>query len=130
RSLNQSGQELAKLIRDTHIGGLLSGKSGRTHFHVGEEAAGLEPLREVVRDYAVQCEWLYPTHVHRTKQLLGEAIQLANEGAFVDMDVVEENIAKWLPVYLENGGPLDKLTISSDMDSSTPEIFYRQFCEL
>ena len=130
RSLNQSSQELAKLIRDTHVGGLLSGKSGRTHFHVGEEDARLEPLREVVSDYAVQCDWLYPTHVHRTKELLLEAIELANEGAFVDMDTVEENIAEWLPVYIDNAGPLDKLTISSDMDSSTPAIFYEQFCGL
>jgi beta-aspartyl-dipeptidase (metallo-type) len=35
RGLNQSPQELAKLIRDTHVGVLLSGKSGRTNFHVG-----------------------------------------------------------------------------------------------
>ena len=130
RGLNQSPQELAKLIRDTHVGGLLSGKSGRTHFHVGEESTRLAPLREVVADYQVQCDWLYPTHVHRSKELLVEAIQLANEGAFVDMDVVEENIADWLPVYIDNGGPLDKLTISSDMDSSTPDIFFTQFCEL
>jgi len=130
RSLNQSSQELAKLIRDTHIGGLLSGKSGRTHFHVGEEAARLKPLREAVTDYAVQCDWLYPTHVHRSEELLNEAIELALEGAFVDMDVVEENLAEWLPRYIDNGGPLEKLTISSDMDSSTPEIFFKQFCEL
>jgi len=130
RSLNQSGQELAKLIRDTHVGGLLSGKSGRTHFHVGEEDTRLEPLREVISTYHVKCDWLYPTHVHRSAELLTEAIDLANEGAFVDMDAVEENIAKWLPFYIDNGGPLDKLTVSSDMDSSTPDIFYKQFCEL
>jgi beta-aspartyl-dipeptidase (metallo-type) len=130
RSLNQSSQELAKLIRDTHVGGLLSGKSGRTHFHVGEEKTRLAPLRDVITNYEVQCDWLYPTHVHRTAELLREAIELANSGAFVDMDVVEENIAEWLPFYIDNGGPLEQLTISSDMDSSTPEIFYRQFCEL
>lgn len=130
RSLNQSTQELAKLIRDTHVGGLLTGKSGRTHFHVGEEKTRLAPLREAVTDFHVKCDWLYPTHIHRTPDLLAEAIELANEGSFVDMDTVEENIAEWLPRYIDGGGPLDKLTISSDMDSSTPALFFQQLCEL
>ena len=46
------------------------------------------------------------------------------------MDVVEENIPEWLDFYLENDGPLGRLTISSDMNSSTPAIFYEQFCKL
>ena len=130
RGLNQSSQELAKLVRDTHVGGLLSGKSGRTHFHTGDEPTRLEPLREIVEDYQVKCEWLYPTHVQRSPELLREAIDFANEGAFLDWDCVEQDVHKWLPFYLDNGGPLEKLTISSDMDSSTPEIFYQQFCGL
>ena len=130
RGLNQSAQELAKLVRDTHVGGLLSGKAGRTHFHTGEEESRLQPLRDIVEDYAVQCDWLYPTHVQRSPELMLEAIDLANEGAYLDMDVVEEDVAKWFRFYLENGGPPEKLTISSDMDSSTPAIFYEQFCGL
>ena len=130
RGLNQSAQELAKLVRDTHIGGLLSGKAGRTHFHVGEESTRLQPLRDIVEQYNVQCEWLYPTHVQRSRELMREAIDLANEGAFLDIDVVEQDVHKWLRFYLDNGGPIEKLTISSDMDSATPDIFYEQFCGL
>jgi beta-aspartyl-dipeptidase (metallo-type) len=126
RSLNQSSQELATLVRDTHIGGLLSGKAGLTHFHVGEESTRLQPLRELIEDFHVKAEWLYPTHVQRNEQLLREAIELANEGAAVDFDVVNEDLAKWLRFYLENGGPLERLTISSDADSSTPDIFTEQ----
>jgi beta-aspartyl-dipeptidase (metallo-type) len=130
RGLNQSAQELATLVRDTHVGGLLSGKAGRTHFHTGEEPTRLKPLRDIVEDFNVKCDWLYPTHVQRSPELLREAIDLANEGAYLDMDVVEEDIHEWLPFYLENGGPPEKLTFSSDMDSSTPALFYEQFCGL
>jgi beta-aspartyl-dipeptidase (metallo-type) len=130
RGLNQSAQELAKLVRDTHVGGLLSGKAGITHFHVGEEEVRLEPLREVVEQFQVKPEWLYPTHVQRNEKLLHEAIDLANAGAQVDFDVVNEDLAKWLRFYIENGGPLDRLTVSSDADSSTPDILYEQFCGL
>jgi beta-aspartyl-dipeptidase (metallo-type) len=130
RGLNQSGQELAKLVRDTHVGGLLSGKAGVTHFHVGEEETRLEPLREIIEQFQVKPEWLYPTHVQRNARLLREAIDLANAGAHVDFDVVNEDVARWLESYIENGGPLDRLTISSDTDSSTPDLYYEQLCGL
>jgi beta-aspartyl-dipeptidase (metallo-type) len=130
RGLNQSSQELAKLVRDTHVGGLLSGKAGVTHLHVGEEETRLDPLREIIATFQVKPEWLYPTHVQRNSRLLREAIDLANAGAHVDMDVVNKDLAKWLDYYIENGGPLDRLTVSSDTDSSTPDLYYEQLCGL
>src|SRR3954454_7541850 len=36
RSLAPKATDLAQLVFDCHVGGLLSGKSGITHFHVGE----------------------------------------------------------------------------------------------
>ena len=126
RGLNQSGQELAKLVRDVHVGGLLSGKAGVTHFHVGEEDTRLEPLREIIDDFQVKPEWLYPTHIQRNEKLLREAIDLANAGAHVDFDVVNEDAARWLRFYLDNGGPIERLTLSSDADSSTPDVFFDQ----
>ena len=130
RGLHPTAHDLSRLIRDTHIGGLLTGKAGLTHFHVGEEPGRLQPLRDVVERHAVQCEWLYPTHVQRSEALLSEAIELAGAGAFVDFDAVNEDVARWVSFYLRNGGPPEQLTISSDMDSSTPAVFYEQFCGL
>lgn len=127
RGLNQSAQELAKLVRDTHVGGLLSGKAGVTHFHVGEEKTRLEPLRDIIERYEVKCEWLYPTHIQRSEALMREAIELALAGAHVDIDSVEEDVAEQVESYIENGGPMDKLTVSSDMDSSTPLVYAQQF---
>ena len=54
-------------------------------------------------------EWVYPTHVGRNEKLLREAIDLANEGAFVDLDVTEQDVAERLRFYIEEGGPMDKL---------------------
>ena len=130
RGLNQSAQELAKLVRDTHVGGLLSGKAGVTHLHVGEEETRLEPLRDIIENFQIKPEWLYPTHVQRNAKLLREAIDLANAGAHVDFDVVNEDLAKWLDFFVDNGGPLDRLTISSDTDSTTPDIYWEQLCGL
>src|SRR3954471_9959489 len=44
RSTAPTLPELDRLVRDAYAGGLLSGKCGVTHFHVGEEAEGLSQL--------------------------------------------------------------------------------------
>ena len=120
RGLNQSAQELAKLVRDTYVGGLLSGKAGVTHFHVGEEDTRLQPLRDIVEQFHVKTEWLYPTHVQRNARLLDEAIALAHEGATCDFDVAGEDLPRWYEYWVEHGGPRDRLTASSDADSRRP----------
>ena len=130
RGLNQSAQELAKVVRDTHVGGLLSGKAGMTHFHVGEEETRLQPLRDIIEQFQVKPEWLYPTHVQRNERLLDEAIALAKQGATLDMDVADQDLAHWFRYYVDHGGPLDRLTVSSDADSSTPDILFAQLCGL
>jgi beta-aspartyl-dipeptidase (metallo-type) len=126
RSLRPSAPALAALVRDTHVGGLLSGKAGLTHFHVGEEDSRLAPLRELIDDFAIKPEWLYPTHIERSAELMNEAIDLARRGAHVDIDVVEQDLARWARYYVEHGGPLEQLTVSSDADSSTPDILFAQ----
>ena len=127
RGLNQSAQELAKVVRDTHVGGLLSGKAGISHFHVGEEDTRLQPLRDLIEQFQVRPEWLYPTHCQRNATLLREAVELANAGSSVDFDVVEQDAAKWVKLYLDEGGPIERLTLSSDADSATPDIYFEQF---
>jgi beta-aspartyl-dipeptidase (metallo-type) len=84
----------------------------------------------LLTDYSIKPDWLYPTHIERTPELIAEAIGLAREGSFVDLDVVEQKLAKDVRAYLEGGGPADKLTISSDADSSTPDILFDQLCGL
>ena len=130
RSLQTSIDELARHVLDTHIGGLLSGKAGITHFHVGSGAKRLEPLRQILNDHEIKAEWLYPTHISRSPELMAEAIGLAREGAYVDLDTVQQELAKDVKFYLDNGGPADRLTVSSDADSGTPDILFDQLCGL
>jgi beta-aspartyl-dipeptidase (metallo-type) len=130
RSIDNVPHELAKLVRDTHVGGLLSGKCGLTHLHVGEDETRLSPLRDIIEQFKVAPQWLYPTHVQRNELLLREAIDLANAGVQVDFDTVNEDLAKWLRFYIDNGGPLEQLTVSSDAGSGTSATFYEQICGL
>ena len=120
RSTDHVPHELARLVIDTHNGGMLSRKSGVTHFHVGDCDERLQPLRNLIDNFPVKPEWLYPTHINRTPKLMKEAIELTKQGSFVDIDTTEEDLPKQLRFYLDNGGLADKLTISTDASITSP----------
>jgi beta-aspartyl-dipeptidase (metallo-type) len=118
--------ELARLVTDAHVGGMLSQKAGVTHFHVGDGEKRLESIRWLLENTEIQPDWLYVTHVERNEALLKEAIEIAHKGVFVDFDVIEKELAKWLRFYLDNDGDPAHLTISSDASSSRPHTLYEQ----
>jgi beta-aspartyl-dipeptidase (metallo-type) len=118
--------ELARLVSDVYVGGMLSRKSGVTHFHVGDHAQRLAPLRALIENYAVEPEWLYPTHVGRNRALLREAAAFTRMGAFVDIDTMEEDLPQQLSLFLDDNGDLGRLTASSDAAISSPRTLYAQ----
>jgi beta-aspartyl-dipeptidase (metallo-type) len=126
RSSAPTSAELAKLVKASYVGGTLTGKGGVTHFHVGEESSRLAPLRTLLDEYGAQPEWLYPTHVNRTEELVREAVEMSSRGVTVDMDTVDMKLAKWLPCFLDNGGDPDRLTISSDAAVNSPASIWRE----
>jgi len=129
RSTEPSTAELSRLVRDAYVGGLLSGKAGITHFHVGEEPARLAQLRALIDDYAIDPAWLYPTHVERNEGLMQEAIDLSKRGVTIDVDVVEKDLAKWLRFFLDGGGDPKHFTASSDASITGPAALLDQVRE-
>lgn len=114
RSLEPTVHELARLVSDAILGGMVGGKAGVTHFHTGPGRAYLRILHKLLEEHEIPAKYLYPTHINRSKELLDDAIALANRGAFVDIDTTEEGLGKWLIYYMGKGGPRTHLTISSD----------------
>lgn len=126
RSSAPRPEELARLARDADVGGMLSGKAGLTHVHVGEGRERLRLLRAAVEEFGTPPGCLYPTHVERSEALMEEAIALSRAGSFVDVDTVEEDLHRWLRFYLENGGDAARLTVSSDASISSPRTLFEQ----
>jgi beta-aspartyl-dipeptidase (metallo-type) len=126
RSTEPSPQELARIVSEANNAGMMSNKCGRTHFHVGSKENRLELLLGLSKEFNVSPEWFYPTHINRTEELIKQAIELAKQGAFVDIDVVDEDLSKQLKTYFDNQGPADKLTISSDASKTGPHNLYSQ----
>jgi beta-aspartyl-dipeptidase (metallo-type) len=106
--------ELGRMVSQAITGGMISGKAGVTHFHIGPGKKRLALLRELLEQHEIPPQYIYPTHVTRTDELLLEAIDLAQRGCFVDTDVIEDDLSRWLTIYREHGGPLSQLTISTD----------------
>ncbi len=126
RGMDPPTSEIARVATDCYIGGRLAKKAGLTHFHVGESDDRLQPLRDLLDEHNVEPCWLYPTHVQRSEKLMREAIDLAKKGMPADVDTGEEDLGKWLRFWLENGGPMELLTASTDAGDFTPRTLYEQ----
>jgi beta-aspartyl-dipeptidase (metallo-type) len=126
RSTEPDFHELAHLVHDAYVGGMLSKKAGRTHFHVGRGPRRLQQLRDLIEKDDVSPEWLYPTHISRSEELMLEAVELAGRGSFVDIDVVNEDLPQWLRFYKGNRGDMTKLTVSSDSSVTSPQNLFNQ----
>jgi beta-aspartyl-dipeptidase (metallo-type) len=126
RAMDPHADELARVMVDAHNGGMLAKKAGLTHFHVGERKERLALLRKLCEEFAIEPAWLYPTHVQRSEELLREAVELAGRGAAVDIDVVDDDLPRWLALYLELGGDLSRLTVSTDASGTRPGHLWEQ----
>jgi beta-aspartyl-dipeptidase (metallo-type) len=126
RASEPTAQELARLVHDVHVGGMLSNKSGVTHIHVGEKESGLKLLHELVEKHNVEGEWLYATHISRSEKLMLEAIELAKNGSFVDIDTVDDSLGGCIKFYMEHTGWEEKLTVSSDASITSPHNLFNQ----
>lgn len=120
RSFQPTIEALAELVSHSHVGGLLSGKAGITHFHVGPYSTRLAPLHRLLDEYPIAPQAIYATHITRSPELLADAVALAAKGATVDM-TAGTTTAESVRDYIDLGGDLMRLTLSSDANGSLPE---------
>ena len=127
RSSQPTLEELLRIAADAHVGGLMSGKAGIVHLHVGDGEAGLELVRQALDRSELPPAVFNPTHVNRKRRLFDEAMALAERGVTVDVTAfpVEEGEDAWpaevaLVRYLDAGLPADRITVSSDGGGCLP----------
>jgi beta-aspartyl-dipeptidase (metallo-type) len=127
RSSQPSFQDIAHLASEAHVAGLMTGKAGIVHFHVGDGQRGLSLIREVLDTTELPARVFYPTHVNRRKALFEEAVALTHLGSTIDVTAfpVEEGEDAWsaedaLERYLDAGADRTRVTISSDGGGCLP----------
>ena len=127
RSSQPTLDELLRVASDAHVAGLITGKAGIVHLHLGDGARGLELVNEALRKSELPARVFNPTHINRRKGLFDEALDLAQIGSTVDITAfpVAEDEDAWaadvaLMRYLDSGAPAGRITISSDGGGCLP----------
>jgi beta-aspartyl-dipeptidase (metallo-type) len=155
RSSHPTVEELRKLISEVRVAGILSGKAGVVHVHMGNEKPGLRPLLEAIDGTDIPIEQLAPTHLNRNRDLLAQSVEFGKAGGYVDVttsvspelgmrsSVKASEAVKYL---VKEGVPVDRITMSSDgngslpvfdergnlvkLDIARPQTLYREFVDL
>jgi beta-aspartyl-dipeptidase (metallo-type) len=127
RSSQPTLDELLRLASEAHLGGMMSGKAGIVHLHMGDGARGLELVRQALATSEIPARVFHPTHVNRRKALFEEAIDLARRGCTVDISAFPVSLEEdaWsaddaLARFLASDAPRRHVTVSSDGGGCLP----------
>jgi beta-aspartyl-dipeptidase (metallo-type) len=119
RSSQPTLDELLRVASDVYVAGMLSGKAGVLHCHMGSGERGFQLLEQALDTAEIPARVYHPTHINRERWLFDAAKQLVKRGVTVDLTAFPEDgetlmaadaIAEWRA----QGHPMDQLTCSSD----------------
>ena len=126
RSSQPTFEEFVRVVADTRLGGVLSGKAGVVNVHLGDGPRCMDLIERVVEETEVPASQILPTHINRNEKLFCEAIEYAKKGGNVDFTGIifiygilyfSEGIISflfegtWLLNGLINHGELDRLLL-------------------
>lgn len=127
RSSQPTLEELLRIASECHVAGLMTGKAGILHLHLGDGERGLALVREALKVSELPARVFNPTHVNRRRALFAEALDLAQQGCTIDITAfpvaADEDAyaaAEALERYLAAGAPAERVTISSDAGGCLP----------
>jgi beta-aspartyl-dipeptidase (metallo-type) len=129
RSSQPTFEEIARLAAECRVGGMLGGKAGVLHLHLGDGPRRLEMLFRLIKETEIPPTQVIPTHVNRNRQLLEEALEFVLSGGYMDItagipveprDKTSVSLEKALQHCLKKQIPLERITVSSDSNGSIP----------
>jgi beta-aspartyl-dipeptidase (metallo-type) len=127
RSSQPTLNELLRVASDAHVAGLISGKAGILHIHLGDGRRGLELVSQALHDTELPPRVFNPTHVNRRKSLFDEALAMSRLGVTIDITAfpVGDTEDAWradvaLEMFLDSDAPRHNVTVSSDGGGCLP----------
>ena len=128
RSSQPAFDEIARLAAECRVGGLLGGKAGVLHLHLGDGQRRLEYLFRLVRDTEIPVTQVIPTHISRNPGLFEDGLAWAAAGGSVDITVGPDPVPPdpevpfedCLARFREKGLPFTRIMASSDSNGSMP----------
>lgn len=130
RSAQPSKEDIKKLAAEARVGGMLSGKAGVLHLHVGNGHSMLKMLFEILEESEIPITQFTPTHLNRNKDLLEESITFAKMGGMIDFTSSTRpespssktiKASRAVMYCLEKGVSISNISMSSDGNGSLPK---------
>jgi beta-aspartyl-dipeptidase (metallo-type) len=124
RSSHPDKTELTKIACEAHLGGMLSGKAGVTHIHIGDGRGGLSPLFELLESCDLPKRRFVPTHLNRSRRVFEQAKRYCKSGGNIDLTAGETTgipVPDAVSELVNKKIDLDSVTVSSDANGSTPD---------
>lgn len=130
RSSQPTQEDFAKLVAETRVGGILSGKAGIVNIHMGDGKEGLSYLRWILEHTQIPAANMLPTHINRSEALMKDGIEYAkNYSGCIDLTTsmdpdapgshgIKASIA--LKLALDAGVSAEQISFSSDGQGSLP----------
>ncbi len=127
RSSQITFDEFLRLASEAYVAGMMTGKAGIMHLHMGDGIRGLEMVFKALDTAEIPARVYNPTHCNRNKRLFDEACELSKRGANIDMTATAVRAGKdawWaheaIMKYFERGLDRTKITVSSDGGGCIP----------
>ena len=125
RSSQPTLEELLKVAADARVGGMLAGKRGLVHLHVGSAPQRLSLLWQAIETTPIPITQFHPTHVNRTSELLEEAARWVKAGGTADLTAPSSTLtwelAEAIEALAEADPSWERFTLSSDGGGSMPK---------
>ena len=129
RSSQPTFEEFCRIASECRVGGMLGGKAGIFHCHLGDGERRLEMFFRLIEETEIPITQLMPTHCNRNPDLLEESIQFIQKGGYMDLtadlnpDPPEGghmSVAAAIRSCKDKNAPLTNITVSSDANGSLP----------
>ncbi len=126
RSSHPSLEMLRELAWEVKLGGMIGGKAGILHLHVGDGKKGLAPLVNLIEESNFPISMFVPTHLNRNRPLFEDALRYGQKGGYLDLTAGEtDQTGHTLPeaarLLLAAGIMPGQITFSSDAGGSNPQ---------
>ncbi len=122
RSHHPSLEDLRTLAAETNAGGMLGGKAGVMHIHLGDGKEGLDSVFRLLDESDFPIDMFVPTHINRNPRLFEQGMELLQRGGNIDLTAGEMaglSVAEAFLKLKENNLSLDRVTVSSDGNGSS-----------
>ncbi|MFT4540905.1 MAG: beta-aspartyl-dipeptidase (metallo-type) [Planctomycetota bacterium] len=97
RSSQPSLDDVLRVASEVHVAGLMTGKAGILHLHLGDGPRGLDLVRSALDKSELPARVFHPTHVNRRRALFEEALALTSRGVTVDVTAEPEEDSRAAP---------------------------------